>query len=134
MKTEEKVPYLKTIFYVAMADDRVDASEMSYFDQLAGIYGLSEQELAEIKDSVSSRTESIEKITSGLTERETKLTLLYELLALCYVDNNYSLVEKQGMKQICTLLSIEQEKLTELEGLMQENLHLQGKINKALER
>lgn len=134
MRVEEKIPYIKTLMYIALADDTIDESEMEYFEQIASIYGLSDDELNAIKESTIKRNEAIEDIVAGITERETKLTLLYELLALCYVDDNYSIVEKQGMKRICQLMEIEASKLEELENVMVESKLLQEKINKILER
>lgn len=134
MRTEEKIPYIKTLMYIALADDTIDESEMQYFEQIAHIYGLDNDELNAIKDSIVQRNEKIEDIVAGITERETKLTLLYELLALCYVDDNYSIVEKQGMKRICQLMGIETTKLEELESVMAESKLLQEKINNILER
>lgn len=134
MRIEEKIPYIKTLMYIALADDTIDESEMLYFEQIANIYGLSNDELNVIKESIIQRNEKIEDIVANIIERETKLTLLYELLALCYVDDNYSLVEKQGMKRICQLLGVESSKLEELENVMIENKLLQEKINRILER
>ena len=70
----------------------------------------------------------------GITERSTKLTLLYELLALCYADNSYTLAERNSMKDICRIMGIEDSKFVELENVMYENLLLQKKINIILEK
>lgn len=134
MRNEERIPYIKTLMYIALADDTIEESEMQYFEQIANIYGLNDDEINSIKESVIERKENIEDILAGITERDTKLTLLYELLALCYVDDNYSIVEKQGMKKICQLMEIEATKLEELESVMIESKLLQEKINNILER
>lgn len=134
MKNEEKVPYLKTLMYIALADDMVEESEIVYFTKMGELFGLSEKEVEELQNSVAAKQESIADITKGITERSTKLLLLYDLLALCYVDNNYSLAEQNGMKDICALLGIENTKLEEMEAVMEENLELQKKINMVLER
>ena len=134
MKNEEKIPYLKALMYVSLADDSVDENEMDYFNQVGSMYGLTFNELEELKNSVVSRKEKLEEILNGIIERTTKLTLLYELLALCYVDDNYSDSEKETMRKVCSLLGIEEEKLSQLEDVMEENCMLQTKINNILER
>lgn len=134
MNQEERIPYLKALLFIALADDKVDESEMAYFRRVGDLYGLSESELDDIRISVVEKKESIETIVKGITQRQTKLSLVYELLALCYADNNYSLAERSGLQDVCRLLDIEDEKLKALEEVMDENVALQKKINKVLER
>ena len=134
MKTEEKISYLKVLFLTALADDTVDEGELQYFNNLGQLYGLSDEELSCIKETVLSKTESLEEIVAGITERSTKLTLLYDLLAVCYADNQYSVAEKNSLRSVCGLMGIETEKLDELEMVMEENVALQAKIATILER
>lgn len=134
MKQQEKVAYLKALIYIAIADDTIEEGERKYFKQLGTLYSLCEDDITEIEESVIERKESIEDILKEITERSTKLILLYELLALCYADNSYTLAEKNSMKDICRMMGIEDSKLIELENVMEENLLLQKKINIILER
>ena len=134
MKQQEKVAYLKALIYIAIADDTIEEDERKYVEQLGTLYDLSEGDITEIEESVIERRESIEDILKGITERSTKLTLLYELLALCYADNSYTLAERNSMKDICRIMGIEDSKFVELENVMYENLLLQKKINIILEK
>ena len=134
MRVEEKISYLKALMYIALADDSIEQSELEYFNQLGKLYGLSSNELDDIKKSVVEKNEPLESIVKGITERQTKLSLIYELLALCYVDNNYSAAEKNGMFEICSLLGVEIEKLKALEEIMEESVAIQKKVNVILER
>lgn len=134
MNEKEKVSYIKALVYIALENDTIEQSEEDYLEQMGKIYGLSEDNLSEIKNSVIHKMESLEEILAGLTERSLKLTLLYDLLALCYVDDNYSLIEKQGMRNICEIMGIESNKLEDLEAAMEEQYLLQKKINVILER
>lgn len=130
----EKLSYVKALIYIALADNTIEAGEVQYLDQIGKVYGLSDSCLDEMKKSILSKKENIEDILLGLTERSTKLMLLYDLIALCYADDNYSLVEKQGMENICNIMGIEDKKLSELEVVMEEQVMLQKKINMILER
>lgn len=134
MNPKEKISYLKAFLFIALADDTVDDDELAYFNRIGEMYGLSSDEIQEIKSSVVEKRESLEDIVSGITERSTKLSLIYELMALCYVDGKYSLAEQNGLIDICNLLGVEKEKLKELEEVMEENVALQKKINVILER
>lgn len=80
------------------------------------------------------REETIEEILSGIANRGTKLTLLYDFLAMCYANGNYSPIEKQGIRNICEIMGVEVSKLDELESEMEEQVALQAKINTLLER
>ena len=134
MKKEEIIPYLKTIMSVALADEKIEDSEFVYFNQIANMYGLSEDDMDDIQCCIFNKKEPIKNFIFGITERDTKLNLLYELSALCYVDNNFSSVEKKSIINVCQLLNIESEKLEEIFSIVEENYILQKKIAKVLER
>lgn len=134
MNAKEKVSYVKALVSIATADERIEPEERQYFSQIGQLYGISDSEMEDIIDSVLNKKESIEEILSSIGERGTKLLLIYELLALCYADNKYSIAEKNGMKNICRILGIEDEKLAALEGALEESIKIQEKINTILER
>ena len=46
MRNEERIPYIKTLMYIALADDTIEESEMQYFEQIANIYGLNDDEIS----------------------------------------------------------------------------------------
>lgn len=134
MNEKERLSYVKALLYIALADDTIEEGEEAYLDQIGMVYGLSQDELSQMKESIMNKTEDLETILVEITERSTKLTLLYDLLALCYANEDYSPIEKQGMKNICRIMGIEIEKLTELEAVMEEQVKLQKKIKTILER
>lgn len=134
MNERERISYVKALVYIALADDTVEEGEDKYLEQIGNIYGISGDAIEGIKDSVKNKKESLNEVLSDITDRKIKLSLIYDLLAICYADDNYSVVEKQGMKNICEILDIEPEKLTQLENIMEEQLELQKKINIILER
>ena len=55
MEHTEKIAYLKALIYIATADDTIDESEREKFSQLGHIYGLNEDEINSIADSVIKR-------------------------------------------------------------------------------
>ena len=134
MEHTEKIAYLKALIYIATADDTIDESEREKFSQLGHIYGLNEDEINRIADSVINKTETLEEILGNISTRQTKLLLVYDLLAICYADGCYSLAEKNAMRSIVNMLHIEEEKLTALEEVIEESTVLNKKLETILEK
>ena len=134
MEHTEKIAYLKALIYIATADDTIDESEREKFSQLGHIYGLNEDEINSIADSVINKTETLEEILGDISTRQTKLLLVYDLLAICYADGCYSLAEKNAMRSIVNMLHIEEEKLTALEEVIEESTVLNKKLETILEK
>ena len=134
MEHTEKIAYLKALIYIATADDTIDESEREKFSQLGHIYGLNEDEINSIADSVINKTETLEEILGNISTRQTKLLLVYDLLAICYADGCYSLAEKNAMRSIVNMLHIEEEKLTALEDVIEESTVLNKKLETILEK
>ena len=134
MEHTEKIAYLKALIYIATADDTIDESEREKFSQLGHIYGLNEDEINSIADSVINKAETLEEILGNISTRQTKLLLLYDLLAICYADGWYSLAEKNAMRSIVNMLHIEEAKLTALEEVIEESTVLNKKLETILEK
>ncbi len=134
MEHTEKIAYLKALIYIATADDTIDESEREKFSQLGHIYGLNEDEINSIADSVINKAETLEEILGNISTRQTKLLLVYDLLAICYADGCYSLAEKNAMRSIVNMLHIEEAKLTALEEVIEESTVLNKKLATILEK
>lgn len=134
MSNEERVAYFETLMCVATLNEKVEEQELEYFNQVGQMYGLTSDEIESIKKSVLDKEKTLKEILSPITDRKVKLSLIYELLALCYVDGSYDLIEKKGMMEICNILGIEESKLHELENVILESIELQKKINTILEK
>ena len=134
MEHTEKIAYLKALIYIATADDTIDESEREKFSQLGHIYGLNEDEIKSIADSVINKAETLEEILGNISTRQTKLLLVYDLLAICYADGCYSLAEKNAMRSIVNMLHIEEAKLTALEEVIEESTVLNKKLETILEK
>ena len=134
MEHTEKIAYLKALIYIATADDTIDESEREKFSQLGHIYGLNGDEINSIADSVINKSETLEEILGNISTRQTKLLLVYDLLAICYADGCYSLAEKNAMRSIVNMLHIEEEKLIALEEVIEESTVLNKKLETILEK
>lgn len=134
MKQEQKVAYLKALIYIATADDKIESEECDQFTQLGVLYGLTANEVQRIADSVIKKEEPMAMILEAITDRPTKLLLMYDLLAICYADNSYSIAEQNTLRTITGMLGIEESKLAAMEAVMLESVALQAKINTILEK
>ena len=134
MEHTEKIAYLKALIYISTSDDTIDESEREKFSQLGHIYGLNEDEINSIADSVINKSETLEEILGNISTRQTKLLLVYDLLAICYADGCYSLAEKNAMRSIVNMLHIEEEKLIALEEVIEESTVLNKKLETILEK
>lgn len=134
MKQVQKIAYVKALMYIAAADENVDETERQQFTQLGDLYGLTDSEISQIADSVIKKEESLKSILGNITDRSTQLLLMYDLMAICYADNNYSLAEKNNMRTITRIMGIEEAKLIEMESVMEESVTLHKKINSILEK
>ena len=123
MLDQERVPYLKMLLYIAAADDNIDNKELDYFVEAALSSGLSHADVLKIKESAIQKEDSLEEIASGITEENTKRELLCDLLTLCYLDKSYSLLEQVGMRAICEVLEVDEERLVELENEAEESIN-----------
>ncbi len=134
MNYDERVAYLEGLIYMATIDENVTENEFEHFSQVGQMYGISQEAVENIKSNILSRERTLVEILSPIRNRKTKLAFIYELMALCFVDGTYSLAEINGMKTVCDILEVEQEKLTEFESLIAESIDLQTRINLILEQ
>ena len=121
MQDSERVSYLKTLMYIAAADDDIDERELDYFVEAGVSSGLSYSDVSRIKDSVIQKEESLDEIAAGITEDKTKRELICDLLTLCYLDGSYSVLEQVGMRAVCDVLEIDESRLVELEAEAEES-------------
>lgn len=96
MEHQERVSYLEALMFMATIDEKVEEHELEHFNQVGAMYGISIDEIESIKKSILKKDKTIEQILSPIESRETKLVLIYELLALCYADGSYNLAEKMA--------------------------------------
>ena len=134
MEYQDRVSYIEALMFMSTIDEKIEESELEHFNQVGDMYGISSDEIESIKKSVIKKEKTAEEILSPIKSRQTKLALIYELLALCNTNGSYDLAEKNGMTNVCNILNIEISKLHDLENVIEESIQLQKKINTILER
>lgn len=121
MEHSEAVAYLKTLLFIASADNSLDEAELQCFQAAGKEAGLRPDEIAEIQNSVLARQETIEYIVEGIHDEKVKVSLVKELLSLCYIDGEYSIAEQNGMAAICGLLGMDSSALSQFEADIEKN-------------
>lgn len=132
LSTEEKKSYVEALTYIATLEDGICEDEKAYFVDIATKYGLSQEDTESSWIEISNASD-IEQILKPINRREVKLLLIYELIAMCYADGNYSAVEKEGMSKIASLLDVNSEKLRSIECCLEESIRLHNETLKVLE-
>lgn len=115
MSKEEQKAYLEILLYVATLDDSVDDKELAMFEEVARASDIEQAEIDEMKIFVLGGILSIEEMAKDIIGRDVKLALIEDLIALCFVDGEYSPEEKEGMSKICDLLSVDSAELKKIE-------------------
>jgi len=112
---QEEIPYLKTLLFIASADETLTDEELAFFSDEGENVGLSSEEIETAINWIKLKKEPLESIVKGIQSEETKTVLITRLLELCYLDGDYSLPEKSGMADLCILLDFDLKKLRKLE-------------------
>lgn len=132
LEEKEKISYIQTLMYMVSADGKITAEETEMFYSIARNNNMSdeliEQNLKEIIDG-----KRISDIVIDIEQRNTKLMLLYELILICYIDRDYTEIERETVEEIAQLMKIETKKIHELESIINESQELQNKLEIALE-
>ena len=115
---EARVNFLKGLIRLAQADGIVDENEFVFYRQVAVVLELGEAEvesLEKLKDGINEITFHFE------TDRE-KMFFLIQAVQLCWVDNNYSDMEREELRDMCQEMSISVEALEKVEQWVSEGV------------
>jgi len=115
---QQKVSHLKSLYYLACADDKLSSAEAIYIRKVAERLGVSLQELSDYNGTDHPGLE--------LPDREYKLFSLFHRLAIVImIDNNISPTERQ----FCFNLGIQMGLHPNAEGEILDHVITQGAMN-----
>lgn len=112
---DQTVQYLRALMYIASIDDIITEDEYACFLEIAAANGLADDVAAKIKNEISTNKNEIGIVISAITDEKAKKKLLHDLLVICYADNNYSISEQNGIRDIAIVLNISAKELTQIE-------------------
>lgn len=108
---EAKVNFLRGLIRLANANGCVDESEFVFYRQTAVALGLDEREIVDLE-----RLGGVDsKICFNFETDKEKMFFLVQAVQLCWVDNDYSMPEREDMRNICQELNISIEALEAVE-------------------
>lgn len=119
VKTEEsRINYLKGLIRIAESDNNKTAVEEGYINKIAEIFGATYSEIwkAETQNSDESSKEIY------FETKQEKILFLMQALYLCWLDDEYSNLEKSEIITISDELGIEASELVEIESWIKQGI------------
>ena len=133
MNMAEKESYLHTLIYLANADGVITEEEIISINKVGIANDIPSNRIVELVSQVK-EGKTLAAILEGMSERKTKLALLYELVMLCYADGEYTDDEKKAVYEIASLLKIEDGKVKAIESFLSNDyIAFANKLNELLE-
>lgn len=127
----EKLIFLRMIIRLIGKDGRIDADERLFMKELAEQYHIPKEYGAQINKK-STEDELIAEAQS-LLDRKKSIYLIKELLMIANVDNDLDDAEIDFVIKVSKALNIEDQKVSDLNQLVLDQISLQEKLIKVLE-
>lgn len=127
----EKLIFLRMIIRLIGKDGRIDADERLFMKELAEQYHIPKEYGAQINKK-STEDELIAEAQS-LLDRKKSIYLIKELLMIANVDNDLDDTEIDFVIKVSKALNIEDQKVSDLNQLVLDQISLQEKLIKVLE-
>jgi uncharacterized tellurite resistance protein B-like protein len=114
--TPDRLPFIKALAYIALADDSVTIDEKRMVTQYAEAWGLSEGVTADLEDTLRSGTrQSLDALVASFSESGTRFLLVQELMRLSHADGTYGDAERREIAVIAQRLGMSEEQFREVE-------------------
>ncbi len=127
----EKLVFLRMIIRLIGKDGRIDDNERSFMKELAEQYHIPKEYGAQINKK-STEDELIAE-AQGLLNRKKSIYLIKELLMVANVDNDLEDSEIDFVIKVSKALNIEDQKVSDLNQLVLDQIRLQDRLAKVLE-
>ncbi len=127
----EKLIFLRMIIRLIGKDGRIDADERLFMKELAEQYHIPKEYGVQINKK-STEDELIAEAQS-LLDRKKSIYLIKELLMIANVDNDLDDTEIDFVIKVSKALNIEDQKVSDLNQLVLDQISLQEKLIKVLE-
>ena len=112
----DRLPFIKALAYIALADDSVTIDEKRMVTQYAEAWGLGEGVTADLEDTLRSGTrESLDALVASFSESGTRFLLVQELMRLSHADGTYGDAERREIAVLAQRLGMSEEQFREVE-------------------
>jgi len=117
----EKGAYLGAIASIATADREATAEELGYIRELCEAANLSGEQTALIEQAATELSgEELNRCLDVLKESDLKHSLITDMIAFAKSDNNYTVEEQAGIKQISDYLGVSEQQFSLLDQFAQK--------------
>lgn len=116
--TEARDNFMKGLIRLAKADGNISQEESQYFIGAANSMGLSEQQIEDMKEYMSSQ----EKLPVSFGSMAEKVLFFREAIQLCAIDIAYTQEEKEEIRKIAGELNVSMDLIEEIEKWVEEGM------------
>lgn len=117
----EKGAYLGAIASIATADREATEDELSYIRELCEAANLSGEQTALIERAATELSgEELNRCLDVLKDSDLKHSLITDMIAFAKSDNNYTIEEEAGIKQISDYLGVSEQQFSLLDQFAQK--------------
>lgn len=112
----DRLPFIKALAHIALADDSVTIDEKRMVTQYADAWGLSEGVTADLEDTLRSGvSQSLDALVASFSESGTRFLLVQELMRLSHADGTYGDAERREIAVLAQRLGMNEEQFREVE-------------------
>jgi uncharacterized tellurite resistance protein B-like protein len=112
----DRLPFIKALAYIALADDSVSIDEKQMVHQYAEAWELGEDVEADLQDTLRSGTsQSLDALVSSFSESGTRFLLIQELMRLSRSDGTYGDAERREIALLAQRLGMDEDQFREVE-------------------
>lgn len=125
-----KMNFMNGLILLAQADGVIDNQEEQFFINAATGLGLQDEEIRLLKENIENNAFSI-KI--NFVNKKQTLFFIKEAMQLSYLDNNYSIEERNIIEEIAKLNSISKSSIEVIENWVIEGIQWKSSGEKLLD-
>jgi len=112
----DRLPFIKALAYIALADDSVTIDEKQMIRQYADAWELGDDVRSDLQETLrSGQTASLDALVSEFSESGTRFLLVQELMRLAHADGTYGDTERRETAVIARRLGMSEEQFLEVE-------------------
>jgi uncharacterized tellurite resistance protein B-like protein len=112
----DRLPFIKALAYIALADDSVTIDEKQMIRQYADAWNLGEDVRSDLQETLrSGQTEPLDALVAGFSESGTRFLLVQELMRLSHADGTYGDAERRETAMIAKRLGMDEDQFREVE-------------------
>jgi Tellurite resistance protein TerB. len=112
----DRLPFLKTLAYIAAADDSVTVDEKEMVDNYTEAWNLDDAAQDQVRDILEPDSSlSLNQLVAEFSESGTRFLLMQELMRLSYADGTYGDVERKEIATIAKRMGMSEAQFREVE-------------------